>query len=178
MFEKLEEINDRPIPFESYTASDLWTDDHISKQMLRLHLDEHGENASRTAAFIDRSVEWIVSPFRISSDTRIADFGCGPGLYTARLARQQAKVTGIDFSARSIQYATREAEQAGLSIRYINENYLEFETEERFDLVWMITCDFCALSPAQRQQMLVKFSRFLNPGGHVLLMQDVMPLPL
>jgi SAM-dependent methyltransferase len=169
MFEKLEAIHDRPEPFEFYTASDLWTDDHISEHMLRYHLDEGGEIASRTAAFIDRSVEWIVSRFRVSSDTRIADFGCGPGLYTTRLARKRAKMTGIDFSARSIQHATREAEQAGLSICYRNENYLEFETEERFDLVTMITCDFCALSPAQRQQMLVKFSRLLKPGGHVLL---------
>lgn len=169
MFQQLERISKRPLPFEFYTASDLWTDEHISGQMLRFHLDENSDIASRTGAFIDRSVEWIVSRFGVSSDTRIADFGCGPGLYTARLARKQAQVTGIDFSARSIQYAIQDAESAGLSICYVNHNYLEFETEECFDLILMITCDFCALSPAQRQQMLGKFFRFLKPGGHVLL---------
>jgi hypothetical protein len=31
MFEELEKINIRPEPFEFYTASDLWTDEHTSK---------------------------------------------------------------------------------------------------------------------------------------------------
>ena len=169
MFQELEEINRRPVPFESYTASELWTDEHTSKQMLAFHLNENIDVASRRAAFIDRSVDWIVSRFGVSKDTKVADFGCGPGLYAARLARKQAKVTGIDFSKRSIQYAIEDAERSGLSIRYVNENYLDFETEDRFDLVLMIMCDFCALSPEQRKQMLGKFHKLLNPSGHVLL---------
>jgi len=169
MFQELEKINERPVPFESYTASELWTDEHTSKQMLAFHLNENIDVASRRAAFIDRSVDWIVSRFGVSKDTTVADFGCGPGLYAARLARKQAKVTGIDFSRRSIQYAIEEAERSGLSIRYVNENYLDFETEDRFDLVLMIMCDFCALSPKQRRQMLGKFHKLLKPGGHVLL---------
>jgi len=40
MFEELENINNRPEPFEFYTASDLWTDEHISKMMLSYHLNE------------------------------------------------------------------------------------------------------------------------------------------
>ena len=78
-------------------------------------------------------------------------------------------MTGVDFSPRSIQYARQAAEQEGLSIRYVHQNYLEYETEERYDLITMITCDFCALSPAQRRQILVKWARLLRPGGHVLL---------
>jgi len=169
MFRKLEKINKRPMPFEFYTASELWTDEHTSEQMLTFHLNENIDVASRKATFIDRSVDWIVSRFGVSNDTKVADFGCGPGLYAARLARKQAKVTGIDFSKRSIQYAVEEAERSGLSICYVNENYLDFETEDRFDLVLMIMCDFCALSPKQRQQMLGKFQKLLKPGGHVLL---------
>jgi len=33
----------------------------------------------------------------------------------------------------------------------------------------MIMCDYCALSPEQRKQMLAKFSSILKPGGSVLL---------
>ncbi len=40
MFEELEKINERPDPFEFYTASDLWTDEHRSAQMLSFHLNE------------------------------------------------------------------------------------------------------------------------------------------
>jgi hypothetical protein len=40
MFEELKRINARPKPFEFYTASDLWTDEYISEQMLSFHLNE------------------------------------------------------------------------------------------------------------------------------------------
>jgi SAM-dependent methyltransferase len=56
-----------------------------------------------------------------------------------------------------------------LSIRYINESYLELKLADRFDLVTMIMCDFCALSPEQRRTMLRKFHGLLAPGGAVLL---------
>jgi 2-polyprenyl-3-methyl-5-hydroxy-6-metoxy-1,4-benzoquinol methylase len=169
MFEELEKINTRPEPFEFYTASDLWTDEHTSKQMLSFHLNEEIDVSSRKAAFIDRSVEWIASHFNIGAGTKIADFGCGPGLYASRLAQKRVEVIGIDFSKRSIQYAKEAAIREGLSIHYINQDYLDFETDDRFHLILMMMCDFCALSPIQRKKMLAKFHKFLEPGGCVLL---------
>jgi SAM-dependent methyltransferase len=169
MFDQLEAIYHRPRPFELYTANELWTDEHTSAQMLAYHLDEEVDISSRRGAFIDRSVEWIVSNLGVGEGTKIADFGCGPGLYTTQLARHGADVTGIDFSRRSIDYARKTAAAEGLPIRYIHENYLEVELDDRFDLVTMIMCDFCALSPAQRRTMLHKFHGLLAPGGALLL---------
>ncbi len=169
MFEELEKINTRPKPFEFYTAGDLWAEKHTSKQMLSFHLNEEVDVSSRNAAFIGRSVAWIASHFNVGAGMKIADFGCGPGLYTTRLAKKQSEVTGIDFSARSIQHAQEAAIKERLSIHYANQNYLEFETDDRFDLILMIMCDFCALSPIQRRKMLCKFHSFLKPSGSVLL---------
>lgn len=169
MFKELEKINNRPRPFEFYTASELWTNEYTAKQMLQYHLNESIDVSSRRAEFIDRSVEWIVSRFGVESTTTVADFGCGPGLYAKRLAEAGAQVTGIDFSENSLKYAKEVADQEGLNIDYINENYLNVETSKRFDLIIMIMCDFCALSPKQRKTLLAKFASFLKPGGFVLL---------
>jgi len=169
IFTELETISTRPEPFEFYTANDLWTDEHTSKQMLSFHLNEEIDISSRNGPFIERSVEWMVSHFNVGTGTKIADFGCGPGLYATRLAQRQADVTGIDFSQRSIQYAQEVATGEELSIHYVNQNYLEFETDNRFHLILMIMCDFCALSPTQRKRMLSKFHATLEPGGSVLL---------
>ena len=169
MFELLKEINARPEPFQYYMAEALWTDEHTSKKMLEYHLNESVNVSSRKGEFIQRSVEWIASHFNVNSQTSIADFGCGPGLYTTRLAEKGVDVTGIDFSERSIRYATQTAAQKGLHIHYVRQNYLEFETDKQFDLILMIMCDFCALSPAQRQTMIHKFSKLLKPRGSVLL---------
>ena len=169
MFEELKEINSRPKPFEVYTADELWTNEHTAEQMLQYHLNESIDVSSRRADFIDHSVKWIVSRFGVDSKTIIADFGCGPGLYAKRLAVAGAQVTGIDFSGNTLKYAKEEAVQEGLNIDYINENYMNFETAKCFDLIIMIMCDFCALSPKQRRLLLAKFFTFLKPSGSVLL---------
>lgn len=168
-FAQLEDIHRRPEPFAFYTAADLWTDQHTSAQMLAHHLDPDIDVSSYRGAFIDASVRWIGAHFQVGPHTRIADFGCGPGLYAHRLAASGGRVTGIDFSQRSIEHARKAAAEAGLAIEFVNQDYLEYKTEDRFDLVLMIMCDFCALSPAQRMGLLQKFHTLLVPGGAVLL---------
>ncbi|MGD9161769.1 MAG: methyltransferase domain-containing protein [Desulfobacteraceae bacterium] len=169
MFQELKEINSRPNPFQYYTADELWTDEYTSKQMLEYHLNETIDVSSRNRSFIERSAEWIISYFGVNENSAIADFGCGPGLYTTRLAEQGAAVTGIDFSENSLKYAKQVAEQKGLKVNYVHTNYLDFKTSHRFDLIIMIMCDFCALSPKQREKMISKFYFLLKPGGYVLL---------
>ena len=169
MFKELKEINSRPAPFQFYTADDLWTDEHTSGQMLGYHLNESVDMSSRNRNFIDRSVKWVVSRFGVDESTEIADFGCGPGLYTERLAEQGAIVTGIDFSENSIRYAKQAADRKDLEINYVLINYLDFDTTDNFDLIIMIMYDFCALSPGQRKTMLSKFRSLLKPEGSLLL---------
>lgn len=169
MFNQLEEINSRPRPFEFYTASELWTDEYTSKQMLSFHLNAEIDVSSRKFSFINRSVDWIVAHFDIREGKSVADFGCGPGLYTERLAKTNAAITGIDFSKNSIEYARNRARNENLNIDYVNQNYLEFTSDNKYDLIIMIMCDFCALSPEQRKTLLEKFKSILKPEGSILL---------
>lgn len=168
MFEKLQKINQRPEPFEFYTTPLLWDDEHVSKKMLEFHLGEDSDLASRKKVFIDRSLNWITSRFKVATGTRICDFGCGPGLYTTAFAEQGAIVTGIDFSRRSLNYAQDIATKKKLNIEYILQNYLDFTTDKKFDLITMIFCDFCVLSPEQRKTLLRKFYEYLAPNGTIL----------
>ncbi|MFC1557070.1 class I SAM-dependent methyltransferase [candidate division KSB1 bacterium] len=117
--------------------------------MLEYHLNESIDVSSRNKNFIEKSVEWIVSYFGVNDTTKIADFRCGPGLYAYRLAEKGAQVTGIDFSENSLEYAKNFAAERELNINYVLSNYLEYETDNRFDLIIMIMCDFSALSPEQ-----------------------------
>ena len=169
MFKELEEINSSPAPFQFYTADTLWTDNHISKKMLESDLNEDIEVSIQNREFINHSVDWIVTHFGIEKNRRVADFGCGMGTYATQLAEKGADVTGIDFSETFIQHAKEVAKQKEMDINYVLQDYLEFETEERFDLITLLLCDFCALSPSQRKTMLKKFYKFLKPDGSVLI---------
>ncbi len=169
MFNKLEEINSKPEAFARYTAESLWTDAFRSRQMLAFHLNEGIDLASRNTAFMDSSSAWIIDRFQLGPDRSLCDFGCGPGLYASRFARSGAQVTGLDFSENSIGYARDQAEKANQTIKYIHANYLEVDLKERFDLITMIMCDFCALSPSQRRKLLKRFHECLNEDGAILL---------
>lgn len=169
MYAQLKEINKKPKAFEFYTADALWADEYRSKQMLKYHLDPEIDVASRNKQFIERSVEWIVANFSVNDKTKLCDFGCAVGFYTSALAKTGAEVTGIDFSKSSIEYAEKTARKEALSIRYVHQNYLDYQTGEKYDLITMIMCDFCALSPLQRKHLLDKFRMLLNDGGAVLL---------
>ena len=142
MFEELKNINEKPGPFEFYTAQDLWTDEHTSQKMLEYHLDQSIDASSRNIEFIQESISWIVSLLNLNSDSNLIDFGCGPGLYTNRFAEKGINVTGVDFSKRSIEYAQKIAAELGLDVDYVHQNYLDFTTPDKFDVITMIMCDY------------------------------------
>ena len=169
LFGALERIIRRPEPFEHYDSPQLWNDPHISKGMLDAHLDPNHDAASFRKVFIDQSVDWMASRFRISGETRICDFGCGPGLWTTRFAERGAIVTGVDLAERSIRYAQDVAKEKNLAIRYVLQDYLQFSSDDRFDLITMIAGDFSVLSPEQRKTLLRTFRTLLSEDGSLLL---------
>ena len=118
IYKFLQNMNSRPEPYQYYTADKLWTDPYISRKMLEYHLDKNVNLASRKYEFIERSVDWLITRFILGSNSQVCDFGCGPGLYTTLLAEKGMKVTGIDFSRNSIEYAQKTArETASLRAR-------------------------------------------------------------
>ena len=154
----------KPLLYEKGNSV-MWTDSHISKQLLDVHLNSEIDLASRKTLTIKSTVEWILG----SADLRnlnILDLGCGPGLYSELLAKEGHKVTGVDFSSHSIAYARKEAEKKNLDIRYLNENYLGLDLEENsFDLVILIYTDFGVLPPPERDQLLEVIKKVLKPNG-------------
>lgn len=168
MFRELQHINERPAVFSQLTTAALWTDPHISEQMLRFHLDGSVAISSQTTEFIDASALWIREAFHLTDRSRVLDVGCGPGLYANRLARAGVDVTGIDFSSRSISYAREVAARDGLPATYVNEDYLAWESSGRFDLIMLIMYDYCALAPQQRRTLLGKIESLLEPEGAFL----------
>ncbi|MCW8849710.1 MAG: class I SAM-dependent methyltransferase [Melioribacteraceae bacterium] len=169
MFEKLVRINSKPKPFEFYTAIELWTNEYTAQQMLQYHLMDDIDAASRNKAFMERSAEFIIKYFKMDESMDVADFGCGPGLYAQKFAKTGAKITGIDVSDNSIKYAKAQAEKDGLDVDYITADYLNFETDKKFDLILLIFTDLCVLSFDQRSILLKKFRSLLKPEGRIFM---------
>ena len=154
----------KPKLYEKGNAT-MWTDEHISQQLLYVHLNPEVDLASRRMGTIDSTVEWILANAE-KKQLNILDLGCGPGLYSEKLAQKGHNVTGVDFSTNSIAYANKEAKKKKLDITYLRENYLNLDLEENaFDLVILIFADFGPLLPKEREQLLVIIKKALKPGG-------------
>jgi SAM-dependent methyltransferase len=110
-------------------------------------------------------VEWIDSQLNLSGKS-LCDLGCGPGLYAQRFEARGAQVTGVDFSAHSLDYAKT---QGPNSIRYVEADYLLDDLPSEFDIVTLIYTDLCVLSPEQRKLLLARMHGMLNPGGQIVL---------
>ena len=165
MYDFIHDIAVRPAPFSRYTAKELWTRPHLSRQMLEFHLNQDTDLASRRFEVIDDVVDWIDSQLELQGK-RLCDLGCGPGLYAQRFALHGAEVTGVDFSQNSLEYAKANSSS---SIRYIQADYLLDDLPAGFDVITLIYTDLCVLSSDQRATLLGKMRNMLNPGGHIVL---------
>lgn len=162
--EALGRLTTRPPRFAPHEAR-FWDDPYISRQMLAAHLDPNTDAASRRPQIIDRTVDWLVSHLSLRPGQQVLDLGCGPGLYCERLARRGLAVTGVDFSANSIEYAIRHAREANLDITYVCQDYLTLDYRERFDAICLIYYDFGVLPPPDRDELLTRVRRALAPAG-------------
>lgn len=161
---QLHALSQPPAPFTPGEPL-FWNDPHISKGMLTAHLDPDTEAASRHPDTIDAIVDHLLAFLGLEPGAAWLDIGCGPGLYTARLARRGLRVTGMDYSQRSIAYAREYAAAHDVPIDYRYQNYLTLDEGPEYDVISLIYGDFCPLSPAQRDNLLARVRRALKPGG-------------
>ena len=142
-----------------------WDDPHISKGMLEAHLDPMHESASRRLETIDKEVANLFSSGCIKPGNKLLDLGCGPGLYAGRLAAAGVKVTGIDISERSLNYAIAQARKNNLDIEYRRMNFLDLDYDGEYDAAIQVFGEVGTLSDEKRAMLLNKVHRALKPGG-------------
>ncbi len=176
-FNTLLEHADRPPIYQSGEAL-FWDDPHISKGMLSAHLNPDNDLASRKHATIDREVEHLVSSGILKAGDRLLDLGCGPGLYSRRLAARGLKVTGVDISERSLNYAIAQSKEEGLDIEFRRVNFFDIDYSEEFDAVLQTHGELNTFSDEKRDDLLKILHRTLKPGGRLIFDITTRPLRL
>ncbi len=157
-----------PVPWKE--ADNIpWNDPAFSERMLKEHLTQDHDAASRRSATIDKHVDWIHNRVLSGKPARILDLGCGPGLYALRLAKLGHDCVGIDYSPASIAYARDRAENEGASIRYIHEDIRQADFGTGFDLVMQVYGEFNVFCPADAKAILKKARSALGHGGALLI---------
>jgi 2-polyprenyl-3-methyl-5-hydroxy-6-metoxy-1,4-benzoquinol methylase len=161
----------RPLPPTAWTEGDNipWSDPDFSRRMLREHLDQAHNLASRTFAIIDRQVDWIHSGILARRSTRILELACGPGLYLERLARLGHDCEGIDYAHAAIEHARETARRGHLRCTYRQEDIRTAPFGTRFGLVMLVYGQLNVFRREEARAILMRASEALEPGGVLLL---------
>lgn len=143
-----------------------WHDPDFSRRMLREHLDQGHDLASRRLVVIDQQVRWLHARLCAERPCRVLDLGCGPGLYLQRLADLGHQVCGIDFSPASVAYAR---ERLPRTCRVIQGDLREADFGQGYDLAMLLYGELNVFSPLECAAILDKMFEALRPGGRLVV---------
>jgi SAM-dependent methyltransferase len=141
-----------------------WHDPDFSRRMLREHLAQDHDAASRRLSMIDLHVNWIHHTVLGEKPSTVLDLGCGPGFYTDRLSRLEHTVTGIDISPASIDYARQH--HTGT---FILGDLLTHNLGTGYDLAMLVYGELNAFAPDDASAIIDRAYDALRPGGQLLL---------
>jgi SAM-dependent methyltransferase len=170
MMDLLDVVHRQPVP-EPWAEGEKipWHDPEFSRRMLKEHLSQDHDAASRRFDKVEQHVDWIHRHVLSGNPTRILDLGCGPGLYTSRFAMLGHECVGIDFSPASIAHARESAGKAGLRCTYVHEDIRVAEYGAGFGLVMLIFGEFNVFTPEDARRILDKARHALDDDGLLLL---------
>jgi SAM-dependent methyltransferase len=146
-----------------------WDEPEFSRRMLREHLSQEHDAASRRFEIIERHVAWIHHTLLNERPSKVLDLGCGPGFYTSRLAKLGHSCTGIDFSPASIEFARKKDEEEKTGCTYIQHDLRTFDFGTGYDLVMLIYGEFNTFRKKDARDILVKAREALSQSGLVLV---------
>jgi SAM-dependent methyltransferase len=164
-------LTHRASPPEPWAEGDKipWHDPDFSRRMLREHLSQGHDAASRRTIIIEEHVEWIQRAVLHNRASRVLDLGCGPGLYSSRLARRGHTCVGIDFSPASIEYARQVARSQQLACDYRLDDLRHADYGTGFDLALFIYGELNPFRPAEARHILRMAYTALSDSGRLLL---------
>jgi len=151
-----------------------WNEPGFSQRMLKEHLSQEHDLASRRLFIIEQQVEWIDHELLNSHPTKILDLGCGPGLYSIRFAQRGHSCLGIDFSPASIEYAWQLNQNIVNKCSFVQEDIRLADFGNENGLVILIFGEFNTFQPMDARLILQKAWLALNEKG--LLLLEVHPL--
>lgn len=143
-----------------------WNEPEFSRRMLKEHLTQAHNAASRRFEIIDQHVKWIHETFlKDRGAGRILDLACGPGFYVERLSKLGHDCLGIDFSPASIAYAREQ----NPNLSYIESDIREAEYDTGYDLAMFIFGEFNVFETKDVRHILTKAQQALSEGGSLVL---------
>jgi 2-polyprenyl-3-methyl-5-hydroxy-6-metoxy-1,4-benzoquinol methylase len=124
------------------------------------------DNESFTTGTL-QEVDFIEHEVNQNKQLRILDIGCGTGRHSIELAKRGYTVRGIDLSENMLGRASEKADEAGVSVEFIQADARNFSFPEKFDLIIMLCEGGFSLMETDEMNFTIlrNATNSLNPGG-------------
>ncbi|MAE56802.1 MAG: hypothetical protein CL964_02170 [Euryarchaeota archaeon] len=169
----ISDIVGRPIPPATWAEGEKipWDDPDFSCRMLKEHLSQDHDAASRRTEIVHKQVDYIEGLLgeQANSGTRILDLACGPGLHSHELARRGHTTLGIDFSPASVEWAKSTSASESLACEFVHADVRKARYGTGFDLAMLLFGEMNVFSVDDLNRIVGKARRALNDGGTLLL---------
>ena len=165
---RLSRLPSWPRPFDPDAELD-WSDPAFSRRLLAEHLDQGHDGASRRLPLIEQHVRRL-RQLLPGPPARVLDAGCGPGLYTTRLARLGYRMDGIDVGPAVIRHARRAARAAGVSrLTHLKvADIASLPVSPRYEAVILIYYVLENRTARRQAAALRRLGSCLLPGGRLI----------
>jgi SAM-dependent methyltransferase len=148
-------VNADPNWFDGFFEHE-WLDE------IALHLPKEGAG---------EQVDFVVEQLGIEPGARVLDVACGHGRHSLELARRGFRVTGVDLSPRSLEFAREAAERESLDVEFVRRDARELDFDAEFDAAINLFSSVIGYfqDDADNQEVLNRIARGLAPGGKFLI---------
>lgn len=169
-----------PIPFDPSWELD-WSRPDYGRRLLREHLDQSHDGASRRLSLVDQHVRRL-RKLLPAPPARLLDAGSGPGLYASRLANAGYDVTGVDVNPAAIRHAQAQvASAAGPPntagrLRFQRAELATLEPpREPYDAAILVYYVLEAFPAREQPRVLRRIAASLRPGGAAIVEMRLRP---
>jgi SAM-dependent methyltransferase len=161
----------RPTPW-AYGGNLPWDDPDFSERMLREHLDQSHNAATRVAEQRTILFNWLWEKLGLASGQHLLDVTCGPGLYAVPMAQRGVTVTGYDFGPAALNYARELATKEGVAenCTFILQDVRTLDlSANRFDAAILLYGQLAVMKKSEAQALLAMIAHSLKPGGKLMV---------
>ncbi len=128
--------------------------------------NRYGEGSKSQEIFLQKYFDEVIR-LEIDSNDHILDFGCGPGIFSKRLATIGGYVVGVDISKEFINRAVNRCTTDNADFIHISSSLKDaLEKQSKFDVVVLVDVIHHL---DDIQITLAEAFTFLKPGGKVIV---------
>ena len=164
-----------PRPFDAGHELD-WGDPVRSRRLLREHLDQSHDGASRREAVVDSHVRRL-QRLLPRPPAHILDAACGPGLYAVRLAESGHLVTAVDIGPAVVSHTAALARRLRVAGRVEARlgDLRSFSDRQRYDAVLLIYHVLEGFPRRSQPAVLRRLAAVLGEGAPLVVEMRLRP---